>query len=180
MTHIDAPALLDLYRACTTSAWRVEARQHYDADIDHARFKEFAAGRPLPPPGTAKLADLALIRQLHDTGRTAGRVHVVSRPLSPYLRYELAAYAENAAAGEDVRIADLSACPELSAIAEDFTLFDHEQPHASYVLFGYGDDDRVHGYTHTARDVAHRTWQLRVALGCAVPLGEFTRAERVA
>ena len=35
------------------------------------------------------------------------------RPLSAYVRYELAVYAENVAAGEEVRIADRSAHPEL-------------------------------------------------------------------
>jgi hypothetical protein len=158
----------------------LEVRQHYDADIDQARFAAFAAGRPLPPPGADKLADLSLIRRLCSTGRTIGRVHVVDRPLSSYICFEMAAYAENVAAGEQVRIADRSVCPELGALTEDFALFDHERPHASVVLFDYGEDDRVHGYAHTTRDVTRRIEQLRLALACSTSLEEFIRAEKVA
>lgn len=180
MTQVTTPTPLDLYRTCRQSAWRIEARQHYDAEIDQARFTVFAAGGPLPPPDREKLGDLSLIRHLRDTGRTVGRVHVVDRPLSPYIRYELAAYAENVAAGEQVRIADRSVHPELSVLTEDFALFDHEQPHASAILFGYGEDDRVHGYTHTTEDMARRIEQFRLALACSVSLEEFTRAEGAA
>src|SRR5207245_5369176 len=45
------------------------------------------------------------------SGRHVGRVHVVDQPLSPYVRYELAVYAENVSAGEDVRIADSLCTP---------------------------------------------------------------------
>ena len=69
-------------------------------------------------------------------------MHVVDRPLSDYVRYELAVYAENVAAGEDVLIADRSPHPELEGLVRDFAIFDAE----TVVLFDYDDDGRVHGY----------------------------------
>ena len=107
----------DLYRTCRVSARRLETLQHYDVTGDEERQRAFLAGQPLPPPRQGKLDDLALIADLRQAGRYVGRVHVVDRPLSPYVRYELAVYAENVAAGEDVRIADRSLHPEL----EDLT-----------------------------------------------------------
>ena len=51
-------------------------------------------------------------------------MHVVDRPLSDYIRYELAVYAENVAAGEDVRIADRSLHPELGGLGRTSSIFD--------------------------------------------------------
>jgi hypothetical protein len=81
----------DLYRTCSASAWRIEVLQHYTGTADEERQRAFHAGEPLPPPGAGKLASLALISRLRHAGREVGRVHVVSRPLSAYVRYELAA-----------------------------------------------------------------------------------------
>ncbi len=69
---------------------------------------------------------------------------MVDRPLSDYLRYELAVYAENVAAGEDVLIADRSIHPDLEALNEDFAIFDTE----TVILFDY-DDGLVRGYRIT-------------------------------
>jgi hypothetical protein len=48
---------------------------------------------------------LALLRQLPAQGRTVGRVHAITGPLTPYLRYEIEwGHAPMAAAGEVIRI----------------------------------------------------------------------------
>jgi hypothetical protein len=132
----------DLYRTCRVSARRLETLQHYDVSGDEERWRAFLAGEPLPPPRQGKADDLALIADLRKRGRQIGRVHVVDRPLSDYVRYELAVYVENAAAGEGVRIADRSAHPELEGLAQDFAIFDSE----TVVLFDYDDNGRVRGY----------------------------------
>lgn len=165
----------DLYRECRASAWRVEALQSYAGTGDEERQRAFHAGDPLPPPGPGKQADLALIRQLRDAGREVGRVHVVDRPLSPYVRYELAVYAaDNAPAGEEIWIADRSAHPELAEVDGDFAVFDAVLPGAAAALFDFDASGAVRGYriTRDAATVRRCRRLLDLAMWYAVPLRE--------
>lgn len=163
---------LDLYRNCRSSARRLETLQEYAGGGE--RQRAYLADGTLAPPGPDKAADLELITELHRTGRYVGRVHVVEQPLTDYLRYELAAYAENVAAGEDVLIADRSAYPELRALGKDFALFDSK----TALLFDYDEDGRVRGY-HAATDrgiVEDCIRQYVLAVNRAVPLADFLAA----
>jgi hypothetical protein len=161
----------DLYRTCRVSAWRLETLQHYDEERQHS----FRVGEPLPPPRQAKLDDLRLISELRQAGVKVGRVHIVDRPLSAYVRYELAVYAENVAAGEDVRIANRSAHPELAPLHRDFAIFDAETSQPEVILFRYDGAGRILGYEHTrdAATVQQCREQNALALSMSVPLGEF-------
>jgi hypothetical protein len=164
----------DLYRTCRVSARRLETLQHYDVSGDEERQRAFLAGEALPPPRQGKADDLALIADLRKRGRYIGRVHVVDQPLSDYVRYELAVYAENVAAGEDVLIADRSAHPELEGLAQDFAIFDSE----TVVLFDYDDDGRVRGYRVAGdRETVNRcVAEYDLAAGRSVSLAEFMAA----
>ncbi len=169
----------DFYRDCTLSAWRVEALQHYTVPGDEERQRAFHSGKPLPPPGPGKQDDLSLIARLHSAGRTVGRIHVVDQPLSDYLRYELAVYAENAAAGEEIRIADRSLYPELGEIAADFAIFDPEAGEdAVVVAFDYDAAGLVHGYRIVTGPLMVDEYRelLELAYAYSVPLDEFTAA----
>jgi hypothetical protein len=166
----------DLYRDCALSAWRVEALQQYAVPGDEERQRAFLAGEPLPPPRQGKLDSLALISSLHQAGRTVGRVHVVDQPLSDYVRYELTVYAENVAAGEEIRIADRSLYPELGEITGDFAVFDAEAPSdATAILFDYDDAGLILGYRVAvdAETVARCRDQLDLAYAYSIPLDEF-------
>jgi hypothetical protein len=164
----------DLYRTCRVSALRLETRQDYRVPGDEARQRAFHAGEPLPPPGPGKAADLELITRLRQRGVNVGRVHVITRPISDYVRYELAVYGENVAAGEDVLIADASVYPELAGLTQDFALFDSE----TAVLFGYGEDGVVRGYqiTKDQRIVRHCLDRYSTAAARAVPRADFVAA----
>ncbi len=168
----------DLYRTCRFSACRLETLQEYAASGDGERRRAFHAGEPLPPPGPGKLDDLGLIAQLRKAGRQVGRVHVVDQPLSDYIHYELAVYAENVAAGEDVRIADRSLHPELGGLGRDFVIFDAGTGHAAVILFDYDSDGRVLGYRIASdRETVERCQeQYELALTRSVPLSEFMAA----
>lgn len=168
----------DLYRDCALSAWRVEALQHYTVPGDEERQRAFHAGEALPPPGPGKRDDLALISRLTGEGRTVGRIHVIDRPLSDYVRYELAVYAENVAAGEEVRIADRSLHPELASLTEDFAIFDAETSEAAVVIFHYDDTGLVHGYQiSTDPVVTYRYNEMAdFAYAYSIPLHDFTAA----
>jgi hypothetical protein len=170
----------DLYRTCRASAYRLEVRQHYIVSGDAERQRAFRAGEPLPPPRQDKQDDLRLVAGLRQAGKQIGRVHVVSWPLSDYVRYELAVYSENVAAGEDVAIADVSAHPDLARLDTDFAIFDGETDEPSVILFDYSPEGRLLGYGLT-RDpgVVNRCLrQYQLAREHAVALQEFTAAHQ--
>lgn len=170
----------DLYRTCRVSAFRLEALQDYAVagDDDRRRRQAFFAGDPLPPPGPGKQDDLRLIERRREDGIRVGRIHLVDRPLTDYLRYELAVYPENIAAGEDVRIVDRSLHPELDAVIGDFAVFDGETGRGTVVWFDYGKDGRLLGYriTDAPDAVEHGRSVYAKALRRSVPLSEFMAA----
>jgi hypothetical protein len=167
----------DLYRGCSISAYRLETLQLYDVTGDE-RYRAFHAGEPLPPPGPGKVEDLRLIRQLTGAGRKVGRVHVIDQPLTDYLRYELAVYAENAAAGEDIRIAERPAHPSLLGLRRDFAVFDAETKHGTAIVFDYSPVGRVLGYRVNNHQGAVRRFRelYDLALSHSIPVAEFVTA----
>lgn len=82
------------------SAFRLETLQSYGNSAEDADFEAFVAGRPRPKnPGHEQWQ--AMVRATVHAGRIIQRVHVVTEPLSQYMRLELTwGYGLNAAAGE--------------------------------------------------------------------------------
>jgi hypothetical protein len=166
--------LLERYSAFTESVVRLETRQHYAVPGDEERQRAYREGRPLPQrPG--KAATLRLISEAVAAGKVFERVHIVDRPLSDYVRYELAAaYPENVAVGERVWIVDRSAYPGLAAVDRDFVVFDAGTGHASVVWYDYTTGGGLVGYTRgTQDDIEICVKTLDVARAHALPLGEF-------
>jgi hypothetical protein len=86
------------------SWFRLEVLQRYTVPYEVEPLRWFLAGEPLPYDPD-KEQWLALIRDAARAGKRMQRVHVVVEPPSDYLRYELVCeYADNVAAGEDVRL----------------------------------------------------------------------------
>lgn len=107
------------------SMYRLETLQVYGGSGEDDAVAAFAAGRPQPPiPAMDRWASLI------SAGRAAGkvhqRVHVVTEPLTNYMRYEIAwAYQQSTAAGEDVRIIPVNAGDWPTDIPRaDYWLFD--------------------------------------------------------
>jgi hypothetical protein len=164
------PDLLALYGQAAREAFRLETRQVYAVLAESAQFRAFAEGRPLPPDPHVDRS-MQVIRTTASAGVRIHRVHVVDLPLTMYLRYELAAYRENVAAGEDVRIAVRSWHPGLAGLTEDFILFDGQ----AMVWMRYDHQGRLTGrdYSDSASDLAMAVLQRDVAVAHSVPLGEF-------
>jgi uncharacterized protein DUF6879 len=78
-------------------------------------------------------------------GKHWSRVHVVDRPPSDYVRFELAAYQESAGAGEVIGIADRRAHPALDYLRRDFWLFDAETDHPLAAVISYDPDGQYAG-----------------------------------
>jgi len=164
----------ELFETFRESAFRLETLQYYVLAEDEPRRRAFREGRPLPPrPG--KTDSMRLVRDAVARGRRVHRVHVVDLPLSDYIRYELAVYPENIAAGEDVRIARRAAHPGLGELDTDFWLFDAETGHAAVVWFRYTPDGQLitRDYSDDVGDVSRARGQRDLALARSLPLTEF-------
>ena len=104
-----------------------------------------------------------------NAGRHWKRVHVLDRPLSDYLRFELLGYHGNALAGEDVRIADRAVAPEeLGGLTQDFWLLDDTLA----VTMKYDEDGRRLAMEPTP-DVAAFINQRDLAIKHSVPLRDY-------
>jgi hypothetical protein len=103
-------------------AFRLETLPFYGVSSEQAEYECFLATGKLNIPDDDTW--LVRVRHFRQTGRWIGRVHVVSRPLTDYLRYEFAVYSRTVEAGEDVRILDLTDQPDPGLPAQDFWLFD--------------------------------------------------------
>ena len=94
--------------AARTELFRLEVLPAYDVGSDGSDFADYLAGRP-GPDSEAKRQWTDQIRAEVARGMITRRVHIVESPLSDYLRYEMDwGYAYNAAAGEQIRILDIS------------------------------------------------------------------------
>jgi Family of unknown function (DUF6879) len=111
----------ELFERC---AFRLELLDRYDSPGTQDRLERFLAGEPDDPAIRAGWDDF--LADLRRAGKSISRVHVVSEPLTDYLRFELAFYAGSVAAGEDVRILPRVTGAEMSLPSFDFWLFDDE------------------------------------------------------
>jgi hypothetical protein len=166
--------LTELFQTFRESAFRLETRQYYVLAEDEPRRQAFREGHPLPPrPG--KTESIRIVRDAVAAGKRVQRVHVVDLPLSEYIRYELAVYPENVAAGEDVRIACRTAHPGLKDLDTDFWLFDPETGRPAVVWFRYTQDGQILGrdYSNDPGDVQRARQQRDLAVDQSLPLSEF-------
>jgi hypothetical protein len=166
--------LAELWEAFRVSAFRLETLQYYALAEDEPRRRAFREGQPLPPrPG--KTESLRMIGDAVSAGKLVHRVHVVDHPLSDYIRYELAVYPENIAAGEDVRIAPRSADRGLSGLDTDFWLFDAETDRPAVVWFRYSPGGEIvsRDFSDAKQDIGRAREQRDLALACSLPLTEF-------
>jgi hypothetical protein len=158
------------------TVWRLEVLAQYNPRTDEA-FQQWKQTGELPPleQRLGKQAWMAAVHRAVAAGKRVGRVRVRARSNHPYASYELACYPENAAAGEDVRIADLDAHPELAALDRDFWLMDEDLA----LLMDYEPDGQFRAMTPT-RDpavLARCRRQRDLAIACSMPLAEYLTLE---
>lgn len=89
--------------------FRLETLQSYGNSGEDEAFAAFLAYESPPPLDQAAKAWNAMLRRNTEVGRVQQRVHVVTEPLTDYLRFELTAYAVSVDVGEDVRIVRVAA-----------------------------------------------------------------------
>ncbi|MFJ8490646.1 DUF6879 family protein [Streptomyces sp. NPDC094038] len=152
-------------------AWRLETLPQYLMSQEEEEFRAFKAGARIDPHTVSNEYTDRLRRQAAE-GRTQGRVHIVTRPLTDYLQFEFAQYyAPHALAGERIRILDVTDRDNPLPGVQDFWMFDR----AEVVLMNYHPDGRqinreVYG-GETARFVEYQ----RIAVAESVPLEEYVK-----
>ncbi len=186
MTSELIPAGAAEFEACFTrfrhSVFRLETLQCYGNSGEDTEIAAFRRGERQPPPDRLRCWWRELLRAAVREGRMMQRVHVVTEPLTEYLRYELTwAYAPSVSAGEDIRI--IAVPPggpwpvDLPPRGTDYWLFDSTQLyHQSYDP--QGSWLGTIPVTDPARVSAACAWR-DVALGQAVSWAQYvsTRPE---
>lgn len=107
---------------------RVQTLARYDVASDGDDFQRYLAGEA-EPTASRKQPWLEHLQALVASGRAWRNVHVLSTPLSDYLRYACDwGYAHNVRAGQDVRIVELAANDLLSELVTigDFWVIDRQ------------------------------------------------------
>lgn len=166
--RLDGEQWRSFFDAFQRTAFRLETYPAYDVDSEREEYERFLSTGSLCIPNHDVWT--TRVRHFRATGRWIGRVHVLRRPLTDYLRYELAVYRYTVAAGEDVHILDLTDKPNPGLPSEDFWLFDD----TSIVRMDYDSQGKQLGRelledTDPARYVQ---WQ-RIALAHAVPYAQY-------
>lgn len=157
------------------TAYRLELLAAYDEASEAAALEAFMAGRtPGIYPG--KRAWMEKVEAAISAGKTMRRVHVVTEPLSDYLRFEVGwSYVFNQAAGEDIRILAGESAPAAVLEAGDYWLLDSH----TLLRMEYGQQGRLARIIHVTAPgaVVAANHARDAALHLAVPLDEYT--ERV-
>jgi len=117
VTGEDFGRLFDVFER---SAFRLETLAVYDVEEEREEMVRFFAGEDMGP----EWDDNPWVRAMTDKGKQLSRVHVLTSPLSDYLRYELAAYPGNIKAGESIGIIDRAEQTVVGLPDHDFWLFD--------------------------------------------------------
>lgn len=176
----------DLFDA-STDFFRLETLQQYLVEQEAEWLEAFRRDGTLPKRTTETSPWLRYVADTAAAGRRWQRVHIVRQPLSTYVEFELLTYRDNAAAGEDIRIAapaavaDRKTSAELTTLKRDFWLLDAGTDHATVVLMRYDPDGRYLGFEiSTDADVLERCQRQRdLALACSVPLEAYLARARL-
>lgn len=161
--------LLDLLDGFTSYAWRLEALDTYDIGDEREQFNDFMAGRT-PKPSPDDLEWQARARSVVASGRQIGRVRMVGHPITDYTRFEWAAYPDNIAAGETIRVYDRTWPGGTDCrFEQDFWLFDDRIA----AVMNYASDGQFLGITIT-EDVEPYLEIKQSALARSVPFDEYT------
>jgi len=161
VTRLDDAALDAFTDDFRVDALRYEILPAYDVASDRGELARYLAGEAGPEPETVAPWGRWVRAQL-DRGAAVRRLRVVQGPLSDYLRFECEwVYTANVAAGEDIRILDLTDhdAPDGLPLSELWVL-----DHARAAVMDYDD---AGWFLHADTVDPHGVRELRDALAAA-------------
>lgn len=157
------------FDAMQQEAWRLETLPVYRVPQEEAAIRRFLAGEPVRREATQPWFDR--VKAYVASGRRVGRVHIVTQPLSDYLRFEFEHYRHNVEAGEAVRILDVTSRPNPLAGVQDFWMFDHSR----VVLMHYASEGtQISRELYDGDPEPFREYQ-RIALAESMPFEEYVK-----
>lgn len=152
-------------------AWRLEVLPQYLMPQEAEEFAAFRQGARIDPAAVSDEYTDRLRRQAAQ-GRVQGRVHLLARPLSDYLRFEFHRYYKaHSLAGEQIRILDVTDRPNPLEGAQDFWMFDRSE----VVLMNYHPDGRQISREVFEGDIAPFLEYQRIALDGSVSFEEYVK-----
>ncbi|MFF4601602.1 DUF6879 family protein [Streptomyces sp. NPDC001339] len=162
----------DEWNACFDSmeseAWRLETLPVYTMPQEAEKLSRFLAGEKSPDDYTSGWMDE--LRQWGNEGKNVGRVHIVTRPLSAYLRFEFEYYyRHHVKAGENIRILDVTDRSNPLEGVQDFWSFDKSK----VVLMNYRPDGTQISRELYGGDVKPFLEYQRIAISESVPFLEY-------
>lgn len=152
-------------------AWRLETLPQYLMPQEEEEFAAFSGGARIDPRKVSNEYTERLRRQVAE-GRSQGRVHIVTRPLSEYLRFEFSQYyLPHSIAGERIRILDVTGRENPLEGVPDFWIFDNTE----VVLMNYHSDGRQINREVYEGDIAPFTEYRQIAIAESVPFEEYVK-----
>ncbi|MFH8567140.1 DUF6879 family protein [Streptomyces sp. NPDC017993] len=158
-------------RQFRSEAWRLETLPQYLVPQESEEIEAFRAGRRIDPYAySSPYAEN--LKRLRGEGRRKGRVHIVTQPLSEYLRFEFSRYyAPHSLAGEDIRVLDVTGRENPLPGVQDFWMFDR----TTVVLMHYEEDGtQISRELHEGDPAPFIAYQ-RIAVAESVPFLEYAR-----
>lgn len=125
--RLDGEDWASRFRSFKREAFRLETLPQYLVPQEREQFTEFKRTGVIPPASDEPGGWFETIRHAYARGARMRRVHVVTEPLSDYLRFEFAYYVLNSKAGEEIRILDLGKTGPLDLPGFDFWMFDEAE-----------------------------------------------------
>lgn len=159
----------ELFDTFEREAFRLETLDDYGKSGSVDAYRAFLSGEPQPDDYNADW--VAELRSHTSAGKRVYRVHILSRPLTPYLRFELGwGYRKNATGGEEFFILDTTEAPNPLEGVEDFWLFDGVTP----VVLHYDGAGAMTGQETISGDRAREFAGYRdIALARSEPFSEW-------
>ncbi|WP_411079983.1 DUF6879 family protein [Streptomyces sp. cmx-18-6] len=162
--------LSDWFDDFDREAFRLETLDDYSKSGGVDAYRAFLAGEP-QPEGYGTAGWVTTVGNAVRSGKRIYRVHILARPLTDYLRFELAwGYHRNMAAGEEFFILDTTEQENPIPDAPDFWLFDERvvsamkyDGHGAYLGSDFLEEDQL------TRFLAYRD----TAMAQAVPFPEW-------
>jgi len=122
---LDGDAWRDFFDSFEQDAFRLETLPVYRVEGESDDFERYLA---TGDPGISEDEPwFDRVRNYRESGRWIGRVHVITRPLTDYLRFEFAFQLHSVQAGEDVRVLDLTHRTNPGLPEHDYWMFDESK-----------------------------------------------------